>query len=1019
LGDVRRRLVSLYLFAAIPALPAHFLLPQPWSALALLWLSVLAVAAVGVGVHFHRPRDKRPWLLLGTGVGLFLVGQLAWHLERVSGALPPIMPSLSDVFSIAAYPVLASAAVLFIRAHQPRYRLTAAIDALVVGVAGVLILWLVVIENFIHDSSLGLAERAVLVAYPVGDAMLLSAAVYLLLSGRKGRGAFHLLFGAFTALLAADVIRAVSTANAATTAGADLLSLISFLLLGLTALVPTMYNLTEPSDEPSAPERGRRLVLLGAAILILPTFALAQYQAGRVNLPLILVATVLLVVAILARMNELVAVHQRTQLRFASLLANASDAFAIVRADGTFSYASPASERVLGRAPAAIQDRPALRLVHPRDRHVLRDALASAASGPGAQAEVEVETRRGDGAWRWLSITLTNRTDDPMVNGIVLNYRDVTEGRESQRRAELQARLLDEVQHAVAVTDSRSRVIYWNRAAEQMFGWRATEVMGTPLRDLNLTANETERTSEITAALKSGGRWSGEFELRRRDGSRLTALVGNTALLAPGGRIKGLIAVAADISERKQLEQRLQKQAFSDALTGLANRPLFLDRISHLLRRQPRSRSAQFAVLFLDIDDFKTVNDTMGHSAGDELLIGVARRLVGALRPGDTAARLGGDEFAVLLEDAGQEEAVRVARRLLADLTQPLFIAGKEVIASTSIGIVVPSQDIVTSAEDLLRNADLAMYGAKMTTRGSYAVYEPGMHTAAVRRIELRADLETALDEGALRLEYQPILRLSDGAAMGAEALVCWPHPERGDVPMPETMALAEGAGLIPRLGQWVLDQACWQAKSWRDSMGISRGNALPFVSVNASVRELLDGNYPDRIASTLSRSGLPPAALVIEVSESALMQDPDSTVTALVRLKALGVRLTIDGFGTGYSSLSHLARFPLDTAKIDRSFVAATLLNHDWTVARSIMNLARSMKLEVVAEGIEQIDEASAMIALGADYGQGAHLAPAATGDGIQKVLMVGAIMRGAASPRPTGQSLVEAVAGGARRLD
>jgi EAL domain-containing protein (putative c-di-GMP-specific phosphodiesterase class I) len=252
---------------------------------------------------------------------------------------------------------------------------------------------------------------------------------------------------------------------------------------------------------------------------------------------------------------------------------------------------------------------------------------------------------------------------------------------------------------------------------------------------------------------------------------------------------------------------------------------------------------------------------------------------------------------------------------------------------------------------------------------------------------------------------------------MGAEALLRWPHPERGDVPMAETVALADGAGLTSRLGQWVLDQACWQAKSWREAMGISRRNALPFVSVNASVRELLDGNYPDRVASTLSRSGLPPAALAIEISESALMQDPESTITALVRLKALGVRLTIDEFGTGYSSLSHLARFPLDTAKIDRSFVAATPFNHDWTVARSIMHLARSMKLEVVAEGIEQMDEAAAMLALGADYGQGTHLAPAATGDAIQQVLMAGAILRGSAPrARPTGTPLVEAVAGSSR---
>jgi diguanylate cyclase (GGDEF)-like protein/PAS domain S-box-containing protein len=1016
MAGIRKRIVGVYLAATIPAIPAHFLLPAPWSALALLWLSVLAVAAVAVGVRLHRPRDMRPWVLLGTGVGLFVTGQLAWHLQVSLAAIPPTVPSLSDIFYVAAYPALAIAAVLFIRAHHPRYRLTAAIDALVVGIAGVLILWLVAIEHFIHDASLGIAERAVLIAYPVGDAMLLAAAVYLLLSGRQAKNAFYLLVGALTALLVADVTYAISTASAATTAGADLLSLISFVLFGLTALVPTMRNLTEPSDEPTAPERGRRLVLLGAAIAIVPVFALGQYyMLGHVDMPLVMGAAAVIIVAILLRMHELVAVHERSELRYTSLLANASDAFAIVRPDGRFTYASPASENVLGHRAETVQGRSVLRLVHPRERQTMREALARVATMPWAQSEVEVQVRRGDGEWRWLSIHATNRTDEPMVDGIVLNYRDVTEERESQRRIELQARLLDEVQHAVAVADARGKVTYWNRAAEQMFGWRANEVSGTPLLSLNLMGNEPETMSDIRDTLKSGGRWAGEVELRRRDGSRLTALVGNSALLAPGGRMRGFIAVAADISERKQLEQRLQRQAFSDALTGLANRPLFIDRISHLLVRQPRAKKHGFAVLFLDIDDFKQVNDTMGHSAGDELLVAVAQRLLSALRPGDTAARLGGDEFAVLLEEAGLPEAERVAKRLLAEFTRPLRIAGREYVASTSIGIVVPTPE-VTSAEDLLHNADLAMYGAKTTTRGSYAVYEPGMHAAAVRRLEMKSDLQSALEGGRLHLEYQPIFRLGDGAAMGAEALLRWPHDERGQVPASETIALAESAGLIHQLGGWVLDEACRQARKWRDAIGVGSRNPLPFVSINASVKELLDGGYPDRVAASLRRSGLPAGALSIEISETALMQDTEAAISALVRLKALGVRLAIDEFGTGYSSLSYLARFPLDLVKIDRSFVSAESVNHDWAVARSIMDLARSLKLEVVAEGIEQVTEASTMTSLGADYGQGYHLARPTSGDAVQNVLLAGAVLRGTTLRRPASGRARAATAAEAR---
>ncbi len=446
------------------------------------------------------------------------------------------------------------------------------------------------------------------------------------------------------------------------------------------------------------------------------------------------------------------------------------------------------------------------------------------------------------------------------------------------------------------------------------------------------------------------------------------------------------------------------------------NRPLFLDRVTHLLNRQSRARATPFAVLFLDIDDFKQVNDTMGHGAGDELHVAVAQRLIGALRPGDTASRLGGDEFAVLLEDAGLEDAERVARRLLNDMAVPIRIGEREIVASTSIGIVAPLRDGMASAEDLLRNADLAMYGAKQKARGGYAIYEPGMHAAAIRRLELKADLQHAIETDDLRLEYQPVFRLTDGAAMGAEALLRWTHDQRGHVPASEVIALAESAGLIKPLGQWVLDEACRQARRWRDSIGASARNPLPFVSVNASARELLDPAYPDNVAATLERTGLPPAALTIELTESALMQDTEAAISALVRLKAIGLRLAIDDFGTGYSSLSYLARFPLDILKIDRSFVTHKGAADDWTVARSIMDLARSLKLQVVAEGIEQVREASTMTSLGADYGQGYHLGRATTSDGVQSVLLAGAVLRGSVARRGTRTGVSASEAAGAR---
>jgi diguanylate cyclase (GGDEF)-like protein/PAS domain S-box-containing protein len=974
--DTPRRLVLLYLAAGLSGLAGYVLFSEPWSAFSFLALSGLVVIALVVGVRVHAPGSVRPWVLLLAGQAGFLLGDLIWYSEYLPTGEAPAFPSVSDVFYLAGYPALALGVLLFIRARQPRYRLTAALDALAVGVAAVLALWLIAIEPFIYDDTLPILERAVLLAYPVGDALIMSAAAYLLLSGRQAKGAFYLLVASLGLLLAADVVYA-AVGDADETVLADVLWLSSYVLFGLTALVPSMRNLTELSDAPRAPEGRARLLLLGGAMAAVPAFVVLQLTFyEHVDLWLVLIMSAVLGSAVLLRMHELVAVHRRAESRYTSLLANASDAFAIVRVDGTLTYASPASGRVLGYDSEQLAGQSALQFVDPRTMPDAADTLRRISVVPGEQEEMELRVQRGDGEWRWLSIIATNRTDDPIVNGIVLNYRDVTEQHEAQARIKLQARMLDEVQHAVIVTDPAGLVTYWNQAAETLLGWSPTEAIGRALVDLGVTATQTEAADGSLAVVRSGSRWSGEMQLQKRDAGTITALVTNSAVQDPDGHLRGVIAVAVDITERKQLEQRLHQQAFTDALTGLANRTLFLDRIDHLLAGQPRGGAARhFAVLFLDVDDFKTVNDSMGHGAGDELLVGLAHRLTRVLRPTDTAARLGGDEFAVLLEDASIEDAERVARRLLTDMRQPVPVSDREVLMSASIGIAVPAPDGSSLADELLRNADLAMYGAKAKARGTYAVYEPGMHEAAVRRLEMKADLQRAIETNGLRIEYQPIVRLGDGTAVGVEALVRWAHAERGDISATETIALAETAGLIIPLGEWVLHEACRQVRVWRDELAAAGHDSLPFVSVNASAKELLDPDYPQKVADAMARNGLPGQALAIEITESALMHDSQAAITALGRLKRLGVRLAIDDFGTGYSSLRYLARFPLDVLKVDRTFVARRTADEGWAIARSIIDLARSLGLEIVAEGIERSQEATVMASLGADYGQGYFL--------------------------------------------
>jgi predicted signal transduction protein with EAL and GGDEF domain len=364
----------------------------------------------------------------------------------------------------------------------------------------------------------------------------------------------------------------------------------------------------------------------------------------------------------------------------------------------------------------------------------------------------------------------------------------------------------------------------------------------------------------------------------------------------------------------------------------------------------------------------------------------LAQRLISVVRPSDTAARLGGDEFAILLEDASQEEAEGVAQRLLAALAVPVKVGDREVKISASIGIAVPDGTSRSTAESLLRNADLAMYRAKARVQGSYAVYLPGMHEAALRRLELKADLQQAIEHDGLALDYQPIFQLAGGKAVAAEALLRWTHPDRGSIPAVETLALAEATGLMMPLGGWVMERACREVRRWRDELGHAADSL--FISVNASARELLDPTYADLVAGNLARAGLPADALAIEITESDLMQESEAAIDALRRLKDLGVRLAVDDFGTGYSSLAYLARFPLDILKIDRTFVSSRVRTQDGQIARAIVDLARSLGLQVIAEGIEREEDRQLMEKLGAQLGQGFLMARPMSGDAALNML-------------------------------
>jgi diguanylate cyclase (GGDEF)-like protein/PAS domain S-box-containing protein len=486
------------------------------------------------------------------------------------------------------------------------------------------------------------------------------------------------------------------------------------------------------------------------------------------------------------------------------------------------------------------------------------------------------------------------------------------------------------------------------------------------------------------------------LRLRRTDGSWVP-------VEALGARIPDddgtdtLVLTSRDVSERVALEERLVHQTFHDALTGLANRELFTDRLAHALVRREYDPTS-VAVLLLDLADFQAVNERFGHDTGDRLLRLVAARLREGLRPGDTAARLSADEFAVLLENVtGAAEASAIAERFLADLAAPVVVPGGEIVAEANVGIAVGARG-AHGAEELLRNADLALHVAKRDGAGQVRVHEPQLHQAVLSRLELKADLQRAVHREEFVLHYQPSVALDGSGITGVEALVRWRHPTRGLVPPAEFIPLAEETGLIIPIGRLVLRRACEQARSWHETFPALRGMTM---SVNVSGRQLEWPGLVDEVVEILGETGLDPATLVLEITESVVLGEREDLLARLRALKDLGLRLAIDDFGTGYSSLSYLSRLPVDILKIDKSFVdglgggeqAAALV-------ATIIGLGRTLKLQTVAEGIEQPDQAAILRSLACDVGQGFLFARPLERQDVED-LLVKQIARGQGRPQ------------------
>jgi diguanylate cyclase (GGDEF)-like protein/PAS domain S-box-containing protein len=609
---------------------------------------------------------------------------------------------------------------------------------------------------------------------------------------------------------------------------------------------------------------------------------------------------------------------------------------------------------------------------------------------------IELVGLRKDGSEFPIEMSLgeTQEDGERLFTGVM---RDITERKRAEEALDWlnhqHEMVLKSAGEGIFGLDLEGHATFVNPTAANMTGWDAEDLLGRSLHDaLHHTKSDgapyPREQCPIYAALEDGATHSRDDEVFwRKDGTSFPVEYVSTPILQDG-EVVGAVVTFKDVTERKTLEEQLRHQAFHDPLSGLPNRALFMDRLERALARANR-RGEKVAVLFTDLDNFKIINDSLGHEVGDQLLVAVAERLKACLRPEDTAARLGGDEFTILVEEVdGVRDAVRVAERIAESLQPPFSLDQHDVFSTTSIGIALssPSQE---QPADLLRRADLAMYRAKHKGKACYEVFEPSMEVNAVERLTLETGLRRAFVRQQFRVYYQPIVSLENDKVVGVEALVRWEHPQQGLLLPEKFLSIAEETGLIMRIGQWVLREACEQIRAWQEQY--PRTPPLT-VSVNLSTREFF---HPEMVAEVLGESQVDPASLQLEITEGAMASNGTYSADRTLRdLKHMGVQLAIDDFGIGYSSLSYLKRFPVDFLKLDRSFIAglgqedAEGASKDAQIVKAMIDLTHALGLKVIAEGVETSEQLALLRNMECDLAQGNYFTEPLPSEALTKIL-------------------------------
>ncbi len=973
-----------------------------------------AAAACVTGPGRNDEPAREPWCFMGVAFVLLGTAELVHNLADG--------PNAGWVVPIRALSLLSLTVGLWLAIpHPPGRRRREILDPAIVAIGAGVVSWIAILEPIASRTDVDLVERLVAFSVPVLDMVLLTVVVRLLFTSGAATAPARLLLVGAGAILAADTIDSVWALDGPLGGDASIrvLWIVGAALVAGAAFHPQMSDLGELRVDLGQSISTTRLVMLGLAAVAGPIALIVRSSLdGRFNVPVVVAGTVVLFALILMRMAGLVRAltsvarnHAEATGREKTLRRSAHSLVAATDRGAIYATAADAAATLVRDRPGAevrlfVGDGDRLRLVSGRGRrgsgpqtltlsalprrvvdqlraadsatvtfndHDLAKGVAAAVAAAADHPQCLIAPLVVDGEIAGLLTVALDRMPGEARRraietvaaqaALAIETADLTESLHARAGEERFRSLVQNASDVIAVVDPGGIIRFVTRSITRMLGYEPGDLEGSSIARL-LHPRDAARGPSV---LVDGGLV--DWRLRRADGAYRHAEV-VVADLRDDPNVAGIVLTMRDVTERRELESRLAHQAFHDTLTGLANRALFEDRLGQALARRARKPAGSVAVIFIDLDDFKTVNDTLGHQCGDELLTMASRRLVECLRPTDTAARLGGDEFAVALEidDFDAERAIDiVANRILRALRSPFIVDGQEIFTRGSLGIAA-TPDGGTTVDELLRNADIAMYVAKNSGKGRFKRFEPGMHAPVLRQMELRGELQRAIERRELVMHYQPIVALATGQLRGFEALVRWQHPEHGLILPNEFVTLAEEAGLIGAMGSWILEEACRQFCEWVAAYPQAAGL---YVSVNLSGHQLHRGNLLSELERVIEQTGMQPSRLLLELTESVLVDDTERAIGRLEMIKRRGMRIAIDDFGTGFSALAYLQQLPIDVLKLASPFVQGLGTGQE-QLTETILRLAATLDLDVIAEGIEHPGEAAALARLGCTLGQG-----------------------------------------------